>query len=642
MHVKLMVAGFTVLSAFALTASPFDDAKFWFRGGKPSHGNGTAVTGDFFDAAHASDPTHKNHTSGLSWGYEENRQFVTTDVTFPMTGETRQMQVLRLGNAIHDTTDGQKHWPVSVAMHNLRDNLVKDGVASDKYTIIMRLRRAGNPDVPGRTERILNWGYDGFGGFMIGFAGTEDGCTFKHDGKNIQVNGKYLNIWRGLNNGTEVKADGIDLKSDASLFVPTNVWVDVGLSVDGRTAQIVVVKPQAVRHPEVVAKEPWRPYFPIGFASFECDNVTRHFTGTSSSATFLRDCMFVLGADRSWNQYYSTELPATTSDSSFQGDVQQFAIWDRALSKEEMLDAFGEPRPQIVKVGLENGGSNEFGSTATGSRTINADAVYSECSANMAAGDAVTFSFTGRASEAGLRQIAKLTPASGSGRFSLAVNGVACGVEDLLAGEPVKWNVPGSALVSGANNAILTRVDAGATPFAFDSFTLGGSFQINDNATTEPFISAYDLRPDYLGGADVNARHWPSFFAVYELTQDVKIRLWVDEDVAQNSTSTFTVPLKMVSKDGSRGGDETIEFALVDSETRTVVHTEKADQESWPIGVSKNIVVDFGKNVLKPGWNTLNIKFNHPTKTTYDTRATVSYYRFETGKIHKGMLLIFR
>ena len=47
------------------SANVFDDAVFWFRGGKDINGNGYMQSGEFFDDLHANDASHNNHKMGV-------------------------------------------------------------------------------------------------------------------------------------------------------------------------------------------------------------------------------------------------------------------------------------------------------------------------------------------------------------------------------------------------------------------------------------------------------------------------------------------------------------------------------------------------------------------------------------------------
>ena len=638
MRTKTMLTVLASVATASLAASQFDDVKFWFNGGKLSHGAGTAESGDFIDASHAGDPLHKNHTSDLSWGYDENRQFVMTDVTFPMTGETRTMQVLRLTNAVHNVGGVDKIWPTSIGLHNLRDNLVDNGVATNTYTLMFRLRRAGDVNRPGKIETLLNWGYDGYGGLMVQFIGTEDASTVNNNG----VYGKYLKVWRGLADASgAIKPYGIELKSSSSFFVPTNAWVDVGISISNNQAHIVVVKPKSFRYAGAART---RRYAAIGDATFTLDVVTNRLTGTGSKETQLKSCMFILGAPREWHGYYEQEKETGTWDESFTGDLQQFAIWNRALSKQDMLDAFGEPRPYLVRVGLENGGSSEFGGerTSGGEREVDTQGVYGEISPVFMAGDKLTVAFIGRPGEAGLRQyaFAKAVPGSATGRFSLSVNGIRCGESLVRPTGAAVWCVPQQVTVAGRNTVVLKRVDSGSGAVELDSFSLGGSWQIGVAGDGDGYSSEYDLVMDSLGGANVNPALWPGLFATYELSKDVPIRFWVDEVAANNGYSRFTVPITM-KKVPAAPNEKNLQFSV----NGALKLSETVASATWPKNATKTITLDFKPKELNPGWNEIRIQF-----TPFDDRysETVSsytsndYYRFEYGNLNAGTVIIVR
>ena len=54
----------------------FNDAVYWFRGGKDINGNGTMDSGEAFDNLHANDANHANHGGMAVKGWKENCSFV--------------------------------------------------------------------------------------------------------------------------------------------------------------------------------------------------------------------------------------------------------------------------------------------------------------------------------------------------------------------------------------------------------------------------------------------------------------------------------------------------------------------------------------------------------------------------------------
>ena len=101
-----MSGAFVACLTFAAhgSANVFDDAVFWFRGGKDINGDGYMQKGDFFDDLHANDASHANHKmpmtgyTGDNAGYKVNAAFKNEQVTFPALGVVENMRVLRISN----------------------------------------------------------------------------------------------------------------------------------------------------------------------------------------------------------------------------------------------------------------------------------------------------------------------------------------------------------------------------------------------------------------------------------------------------------------------------------------------------------------------------------------------------------------
>ena len=105
---RAMSVVFVACLAFAAQGSTnvFNDAVFWFRGGRDIGGDGYMQKGDFFDDLHANDPTHVNHKmsvtsyTGDNAGYRVNAAFKEEQVSFPALGNSvvENMRVLRISN----------------------------------------------------------------------------------------------------------------------------------------------------------------------------------------------------------------------------------------------------------------------------------------------------------------------------------------------------------------------------------------------------------------------------------------------------------------------------------------------------------------------------------------------------------------
>ena len=117
---------FVACLAFAAQGSTnvFNDAVFWFRGGKDLNGDGyMRQQGEFFDDLHANDPAHDNHKmtmsseyyTGDSAGYKINARLDEEQVSFPALGTNiiNTMKVLRISNV----KGNNKYFPFDVNPH---------------------------------------------------------------------------------------------------------------------------------------------------------------------------------------------------------------------------------------------------------------------------------------------------------------------------------------------------------------------------------------------------------------------------------------------------------------------------------------------------------------------------------------------
>ena len=114
---KAMNGIFVACLAFAANGATnvFDDAVFWFRGGKDCvTQDGFMQQGEFYDDLHANDDSHNNHKMSMSSaGYYEqdqyaslraqwkvNAKFQPEQVVFPALGTSivREMQVLHVSD----------------------------------------------------------------------------------------------------------------------------------------------------------------------------------------------------------------------------------------------------------------------------------------------------------------------------------------------------------------------------------------------------------------------------------------------------------------------------------------------------------------------------------------------------------------
>ena len=287
-------------------------------------------------------------------------------------------------------------------------------------------------------------------------------------------------------------APGSSGKSWGDANIPTNTWIDIGVVVTGNVVRA------------------YRAYTgrgsPSSGTTASLDAFTAHSATFKSSAgvapnlTMLRENIRFGGqAFNSTAKNYSS----VTDDNLkkyFAGSVRRMAFWNRALTEEEVREAFGRPRPDIVRIGAANGNADEFASDAAATATVDAFGAWRDFSASLRAGDARNVTFPLSANESDLPQLLRIKTLAGggSGTLRVSLNGTTVTSRPIVAGQPFVTILPARAFVTGANTLTLTRTDANGTAIAIDALAVGGSWQVGKNdRKTDEFtygvpLSSYD------------------------------------------------------------------------------------------------------------------------------------------------------
>ncbi len=601
---KTFWAAIAIVGTVAGLVSPasgnvFDDAVFWFRGGKDRVTmNGQLEKGEFFDDMHANDPTHTNHTL-VVYGYPENCTFRTEPVVFPALGNsvTQDLQVLHIDNIPHISADGTvtNYYPSWVCPYHL----FKHHNISNEYTIIFRIRRdAKVRDIMTGNQWLTKIAYTGSNGLLVGFTGDE-ATTNKHGMC-------YRIVPNGGNTGDEMGSD---------LYAPTNTWTDVCVVAGNGKLRVGVAR--------------------AGLVTYKSSSMAFKFRSVSLDA----DRCKIASAD-TYYSFFSEQTPksesASASTTGFRGSVQQLAVWKRALSDQEVAEAFGMPRPSVFRVGLDNDASNEFGGErASSSQAINTAASWRELTNEMRAGDTWTANFTVPTTENGLTQMFffKTLPASSAASLRVAVNGTIVGVKSVRPGWRTWWPVPHGLIRGGVNTLTITRTDNGAGAVLMDSMELGGSFQsgtansdMNDLVLEERFI---------LGLASTampNPKLWSRALTTYSngAGTNFLFRVWVDPTVQKLCTARFSTRVGTAAVIAAMDGSEKLHFM--------VNGVEKYVRPRNPSGWA-DMGFDFEPGELNAGWNDVYLGVEHQARTGY---FAMDYYRFEIGLPIMGTYLILR
>ena len=579
---RAMSVVFAACLAFAAhgSANVFDDAVFWFRGGKDINGNGYMQSGEFFDDLHANDDSHPNHQmlvtkySGSQTGpFRENAVFRNEQVVFPSLGASiaENMQVLHISNIPQDVNGTSYCYPLGVNPHTVFNN----NNISNEYTIVSRIRM----EDLNRTECFFKLGYDSSArkGLMFGFDKKDSGS-------------KYIMGYRTPNStGSNERFDFNNIR------IPTNTWVDVAVVVGNGNLRVGVALPVSGGNPTIVFAETpmWTDNCPL-----------------------LESGKYMLFGQKSEAKEAGKE-----DKFYFLGSVQQVAIWRRALSDQEVMAAFGMPRPAIFRTGFDNGSSDEFGGGRSGSsQTIGGLGSWQGVWDELHAGDTWTVNFNALRDESGLAQIFSLgaLPSSASAAIEVKLNGTSLGTRRVQGGGRVFWPVAASLVGEGANALTIRRVDSDAGSFRMDAMELGGSLGIGTlgDGYADGRV-APDRNPTGVpSAADPNLQHWSQGLQPYTGASNVHFRVWVDPDVVGKANFRLSMRVKCEEEsEHSLTGDETASLCV-----NGIEKISHGAVEAW-----RTLEPDIARGELRAGWN--DIEFKSPDKTCH---WLVAYYRFET------------
>ena len=435
----LATAGLAMIFASALAVIPpiasatdtgnvFSDALFWFNGACDANGNGSLDTGELRDVRQIGNATHllnQSHPTGCLRG-----SIVVTNmpVVHPHASVTNNETCLYFTQPLNSGS-GTTLAAESVILPDLFDVWYQSN-----FTAVVRFRWEG-PCKEGANSVLLSLGYgdsEKLGGLLL----------------RIDPNGNF-HAYFANGGGTQT------FSSNASVAIHTNVWADVAIAVESGRVRVYRI-----------------------MEDYQMDTGMWYVWSGSLPTKVLNDTTsvgsrFAIGCD-------GGELPASPRDwvkAVFRGQIQQVAIWNRALSAHEVAEAFGCQTDKL-RFGVPDGGSGEFvgamreGAPAKPEDWRNFAATLSQESPSL------TLSFSLGTHEAGLSQRVGIlpTPFSAAGEVSLLVNGLRADAHRVRPGALAAFVIPAGLTVEGENTVELVWLGSGT--LELDALSIGGSFQI--------------------------------------------------------------------------------------------------------------------------------------------------------------------
>lgn len=590
-------------------AGVYDDAIFWFRGGKAT---GPAGTGSLFDEMHADAPAHANH-GAVFYGDPDCRSIEEEDVLMPCWRDIPiRTKVLRLRNTAKVEGTTTNLWQNWADVRFLRPQV------SNEYTVVMRLRQDALA-TDGSTAWLTRFGYNGgSGGVLFGLRGadsTTNRCLLCcYQTKNASGGSAYA--W----GETTVR------------IPPTNEWFDVALVVSNNLLRVGVSRRTSF------AGTNWNDDNKkvVEFKTISSNMYPTYTTGGVSLWKF-----FAENGDTARKEF------SAGYKGTFCGSVQQIAIWNRALGDDDVREAWGGTGIDLWQVGLANGADNEFAAGAAPvAQTIDPYRPWHDVSPRLKAGATWTVPFTGLAQEAGMMQVLSFTSQADSPVATVrpAVNGTALAGRTVLPGRTQKWYVPGALLKSGDNTLTLTRTDAGAEDVVMDTMSLGGSWQIGVSTVDWGNLQSESRTDTVPTTLDIARRHWPQAANVASWTSNRTFKVWVPKETAERCPSMFTLVCNLF--EAKAESDYTLGLKVNGVErdwTYTFGGKTITSNRIGKLTGRTKATTSFEPGDLQPGWNTFNLGAWRHNRSVSGGYYLFNSFRFElTGHPAYGTILLIR
>lgn len=469
----------------------YGNVLLWMRGmGVDTNGNGILDANELRDSMNnvsfsSSDVTVYNGGTGV--------RFTNETVRLPYRGTTRTMTALHLDQktVVTNVETGVGYMEQSTIRILER---LRPLIGSENYAFAIRFRPDETRPHPSQAC-LLSLGYSSDHGMQISYDKLFD--------RTVTSNGKtYTNQVGRLRfaiGGTGWSPAETLNEGNMSLpCVGIGEWNDMVVSVDGKTLTVLVSRDGHKQNGDS-AGESLVNRFTTSLASKTITSGT--LAPASANGVILRIGAFDNVDGRiAWT--------GQTTDNNyrkcFRGCIQSFAVWTNSLTETQMREAAAWPRPDLWRVGVENGTAAEFNG---GSGDVAVDADRWNVPGEISAGGNVTFKFPlDTVGEAEMNEVfrLKLTTDSSTASVRAVVNGNDIGSRQIQSGCEGYWFVPARYLQAGVTNTLaITRTDSGAGTMKIDTLALGGSLQYGkrDNLGNE-FVREYDTTGTYdlIGG----------------------------------------------------------------------------------------------------------------------------------------------
>lgn len=409
--------------------------------------------------------------------------------------------------------------------------------------------------------------------------------------------------------------------AQATIKMETNRWYDVAMSVnalgDGR-CQVIFGVADALDGNMT------------GTVFQTVTKNTGFFTNAPSASASSRPIVIGGEALGGWTAIGNKSSAAH----AFNGSIQRIALWPRALSKEEIVEAFLN-HPPLFRIGTENDSSGEFGQVRDTEEAYDADSdLWHHFRGTLSKDfDTVTVNFSLPGDSHLVPYVLRIKSTLASGRALLMpyVNDQRLGSKMVERGGVKVWYIEPSLLRPGTSTLRIVWKDGSANmPFAFDVVEMAGSAAVGMLDGSNAEFSQPGRAQNNVWTGVWNWQRYPREVSGGSATTANKrscfINFWVPPVLAMDYQ--FRYRGTITGQTGSTSGNRPFSVFMND------------EQFFGTEGTTNGTVVDrtFEAGELRPGWNTVR----WTADGAEDYTIGFDCHRFEVIDRPHHTILIFR
>jgi hypothetical protein len=288
-------------------------------------------------------------------------------------------------------------------------------------------------------------------------------------------------------------------------------------------------------------------YWEVESSQNELSGLTWHTYNSTHITNYISSTDIIVGGESQYTSLGSGQ----NATKSFRGALNYLAMWDRDLSHNEMLEAFGY-HTSLVTIGLNDDSYNEL-------------IIESEASSVYDVGDpwhtmpravSSTYPCTIRANLTDLQaqqnyvlHIDTLsTDDSLAAEIVLIVNSTTNETISAMPGQQLFWDIPIEQLASGINTFTIRYVGGEATWLSWDWIEIFGSWQVGlDDGTQADFVQESKYSPDYFLSDPV----WKNCRRAVTSGHNVQLNFTLSQEML--TRHIFTYSTEIISQGNSTG-----------------------------------------------------------------------------------------